>query len=137
MAVRFRFKTLTGKRARVDPAGVTSEAVAFANILGGRIKQQLATYPPERPNSRYTRTHRLGSGWVVAVTSPPSGVNLRVRNPVSYVVPVHGNEAGQRQWAMHSATGWVLVKDVMDQAHDAWNAGIQARLARHPIITWR
>lgn len=137
MAVTFRLKALTSKRARVDIFGARNEAIQMANQLGHKVTKQMATYPPPKENSGYVRTQRLAFGWTSNVTAPPSGINLRIRNTVFYVTRVHGNEAGNNQWLIHEATGWQLVAPVLAQARVEWMNNLREIYAKHPILIWK
>lgn len=80
----------------------------YRSIIAAR--DEIKTYPPERPGQRYVRTYRLQAGWVVTAHG---SIGYRLQNDVPYTIVVVGNAYGQGQAEVHAGT-WKLVRDVTD-----------------------
>ena len=74
---------------------------------GALILSRLATYPPQRPNSRYRRTGTLGRRW----TMRQQGLQVTVGNNTPYAPEVQGD----KQLAFHRETGWQTPEDVVEK----------------------
>lgn len=136
MAVTARLKALTRKTLRVDAKGLLDSVEQMAERRKKWAEGILTTYPPPRPNSKYKRTGTLRRGWDIKVSSVTSGVNLRIRNDVRYVVAVHGSESGSGQWSLHAETGWMKFSLVLNFLRSQWNKDIRVLYAKHPILKW-
>lgn len=137
MAVTARMRALTSKRMRVDMAGARNAAVGLANSVGAETVGIISKYPPPKVPSSYIRTNRLGSGWRYTVTSPASGIVLKIRNATYYTSRVHGDERGEGQWAMHLATGWPQFAPLLQVMRAKWVSGLSEIYSKHPPIVWR
>lgn len=73
---------------------------------GALILSKLATYPPQRPNSRYRRTGNLGRRW----TMRQRGLTVTIGNNAEYAEEVQG----EKQKHFHRETGWQTPEDVVN-----------------------
>lgn len=84
----------------------------------GLAVQALAKYPPKLPGQRYVRTGDLGRGW--SKTEPKfhigrAGIDVDLRNPVSYL----GAVQGERQARFH-ARRWLQVSAAQRQMTEVY-----------------
>ncbi len=87
-----------------------------------RLQGRMATYPPQRPGSKYIRgygfagrpatSEKLGQHWTTKVTQQTVGYEGRVGNNVSYGPLV---QSSAFQTRMHKRTGWVTDEQVLEE----------------------
>lgn len=89
---------------------------------GALILSRLATYPPQRPNSRYRRTGNLGRRW----TMRQRGWTVTIGNNAEYAEEVQG----RKQEHFHRETGWKTPDDVVRESGDEIVNMIRAYIGR-------
>lgn len=84
---------------RVLPSQVNSDVRESLRPVLRDMRGQLASYPAERVNQRYRRTHNLEQGWLQAeeryIVRADGGIDLVMENrKADYVDQVQGDDQG-------------------------------------------
>lgn len=108
-----RFKSAMGNRARTQ-ANIRR---VLSNVRADVIRQ-MATYPPQNPDTEYQRTGDYGRSWAIGSSTVYTDNSVRIVNRVqhygrAYAVYVGGpttTRPGQSRW--NGRYGWVSITDV-------------------------
>ena len=127
--LRARFRALTANSKQVRSEQIIAEVTRYQNEWGRGVIDVVREYPPEKPHSRYRRTHDLYGGWKVATRLTASSLITIINNEMHYAVRVHGDSAGKGQWIMHRSTGWLRLYDYLKRTE--YNRNIRAIFRRN------
>lgn len=127
MTISITIKVIPNKKKFVDFNKAQREIVQYFDDIGDDIVSQMQEYPPPPENSTYTRTGRLGQGWYKSITTPASGIYLRIRNRVYYAQYVQG----EKQRELFAWIGWRTLKSIVDPLRKSIRKDIQSIINRN------
>lgn len=114
MNARIRSLTKPKLLTQAKVKGVLGEFIAIMDIQLDDAVDNLHSYPPPKPDSRYERTGDYGAGWYRTDTRLTGGELIgEIHNNVYYAMRVGGDEQGLNQLGMHHDTRWPLMAEVL------------------------